>query len=242
MIGPSSPKLYNQLSPYYRFYSNKKKAYLNSVDRLIVKNITKKNLSMLDIGTGDGIRANKLSKELNTSKLTLIDNSEKMIDLSKKIKNAEVHMYDISSNNKFPSNQKFSLITSLWNVFGHIPTYKKRLQALRNIKRLLKKDGVVVIDISNRYNISYYGFEIVAQNIQRDIESPSIKNGDVITNIEVTKKVKLPYFCHFHNPFEFEQMIKKAGLKIRRQYYINYDTGKIEDNFLKGQLLYFLTK
>lgn len=238
----SSPKLYDELSPYYRSYSKKKKKYFNSIDNLIIENINKKNISILDIGTGDGVRANKLCQKLKATKLTLIDNSKKMFNLSKKIKNAELYLYDISSKNKFPSHQKFDLITSLWNVFGHIPNYNKRLQALRNIKKLLKKDGVSVIDITNRYNLSYYGFEIVAQNIQKDIESPSIKNGDAITNIEISKKIKLPYFCHFHNPFEFEEMIKKVSLKIQKRYFIDYKTGKIVDNFLKGQALYFLTK
>ena len=237
----SSPKLYDKFAPYYRSYSTKKREYLDSVDSLIVQDVTFKIFSMLDVGSGDGIRACKVFKNLKGKKLTLIDNSPKMIALSKKIKGANVYLVDISSQDTSHLKEKFELITCLWNVFGHINTYKKRLAALRNMKKLLKEGGVIVCDVNNRYNLTYYGAKIFAKNLFRDIITPSTKNGDVITNLKMSKKVSVPYFCHFFSAFEFDKMAKTVGLSIIKKYYIKYKTGNIEKNFFRGQIVYFLT-
>lgn len=237
----NSTKLYDKFAPYYRSYSAKKRAYLDSVDSLIIKNVPFTNFSMLDVGSGDGIRAYNLFKKLKAKKLTLIDNSRRMFELSKKIKGANAYLVDITSKDTNQLKENYELIICLWNVFGHITTYKKRLAALRNMKKLLKKDGVIVCDVNNRYNLTHYGVKIFAKNLFRDIIAPSIKNGDVITNLKMSTKVSVPYFCHFFSPFEFDRMIKSAGLKIIKKYYINYKNGNIEKNFLRGQIVYFLT-
>jgi 2-polyprenyl-3-methyl-5-hydroxy-6-metoxy-1,4-benzoquinol methylase len=237
----SSSQFYDKFSIYYRDYSHHKNLYIDAIDNIIASNISKPIENMLDIGCADGIRGHELFIKINAKKLTMVDNSKKMLRLAKKFTDSEVLLLDITNSKRESLNKKYDLIVCLWNVFGHIKTQKKRLKALQNIKQLVKKDGTIVVDISNRYNADYYGDEIVAENINKDFTSPSSKNGDVYPNLHMTEKLDVSYFCHFFSPLEFDSLVKQAGLKVKKNFYVNYNTGKIETSFLKGQLLYFLS-
>lgn len=232
--------IYNRLAPYFRLYSKRKQLYLNSVDKIIIRSIDKKGTHMLDVGAGDGLRGSKLFKNLGFKKIVSIDNSSEMVSLYKRGFKRKIYKLDISSNDTMIVLDKFDVITCLWNVLGHISTQKKRLKALINMKKLLKGNGKIFIDVSNRYNIAYYGWLNVITNMIRDLIFHSERNGEFAYDLHINKLISIPSSNHFFTPYEMKALIEEAGLFIDRQLYINYSTGLIESTFLKGSLFYIL--
>ena len=238
-----SKELYNQFAPYFHLYSRKKQLYLDSINRLILLTLPVKTDHILDVGAGDGTRGYNLFRKIKAKKIIMIDNSPKMVALLKKYssKSCKALECNISSDEKiFKISNKFDIILCLWNVLGHISSSQKRIMALKNMKYLLSNKGKIYIDVSNRYNICHYGYKKVVGNIKRDIFSPSVKNGDFDYLIKIKKNVVIESSCHFFNPFEMMNLIKKAGLTIDKKFYINYKTGKKEKTFFRGHLFYIL--
>lgn len=237
----TSVELYNKFAPYYRSYSRKKSIYINSVDRLVLKNLPERNRRVLDVGCGDGARGVRLFKKMRGERMLMIDSSNEMIKLARKLEtqNIKIRKLDISQQ-ELMFEEQFDIILCLWNVLGHIPNINQRLKALKNMKRALANGGKIYIDISNRYNIRYYGLSKVFTNIIKDFFKPSPTNGDFNYKIIVNKHIKLNSTCHFFNPFEFKSLIKKAGLKVEKWYSVNYKTGQIEKTFFQGHLFYIL--
>lgn len=232
--------LFDRLAPYFSSYSKRKQLYLNSIDKIILRLTNKVGGSILDVGAGDGIRGNNIFKKLKFKRITFMDSSSKMAYLCRKRFKKNVYKLDISSSGISVVRERFDMILCLWNVLGHIPTQKKRLKALINMKKLLKNNGKIFIDASNRYNIAYYGWLNVATNMVRDLIFHSERNGEFAYDLRINKLVSISSSNHFFTPNEMKALIEKAGLSIDRQFYVNYSTGIIENTFLKGSLFYVL--
>jgi 2-polyprenyl-3-methyl-5-hydroxy-6-metoxy-1,4-benzoquinol methylase len=238
----TSNKLYDAFAPDYASYSKKREAYLERINKLIIESKHVKKKNMLDVGCGDGLRGFKLFRQMEFKSVDFIDSSKEMVKLCRQNTKMNAQKVDITSKNIWKTNKKYDAITCLWNVLGHVPTHTKRLQALKNMRKLLEKNGNVFLDVSNRFNVNHYGINAVMKNIQKDLLKPAEKNGDLQYSIEIRKGVKIRTFSHFFSPFEMEQLIADAGLKIESVYYIDYATGKVLKNFFGGQLFYILSK
>lgn len=241
MVG--SVELYDKFAPYFRKYSAKKGKYLIKVDKLILADFPGHAVKILDIGSGDGSRGKAIFDKSKAKYLLMADNSPNMVRLSGRYqsKNIDVREMDISKTIPENLNSSFDVILCLWNVLGHISGENDRLGALMHMKNLLSPEGRIYVDISNRYNLRYYGFWKVFSNIIRDIFSPAILNGDFSYQIPVSKGVRLNSSCHFFNPFEMKKLIRKAGLKVNRKFYIDYENGDIRKTFFEGHILYILS-
>lgn len=233
--------LYDSLAPYFSSYSKRKQLYLNSIDKIILGLSSRGGGSILDVGSGDGIRGYNIFKQLKCKKIVFMDSSSKMVHLCRKRFKKNVYKLDISSSVTTSTvRERFDIILCLWNVLGHIPTQKKRLKALINMKKLLKRNGKIFIDVSNRYNIAYYGWLNVITNMIRDLIFHSERNGEFAYDLRINKLIAIPSSNHFFTPNEMKTLIEKAGLSVDRQLYVNYNTGLIENTFLKGNLFYIL--
>lgn len=238
-----SEKLYNKFAPYYRWYSKRQSAYINSVDNLILKNLPEKVDKVLDVGCGDGIRGARLFEIIGGKRMLMIDNSDEMIKLAKKLVDQRIKVKKLNISLQKPKLEgQYNMILCLWNVLGHISSIRQRLIALKNMKRALEENGKIYIDISNRYNFRYYGFKKVFYNVIKDIFKPNPKNGDFNYKIQISKSKMLNSTCHFFNPFEFRFLIKKAGLTVEKIYSVDYKTGQLRTTFFEGHLLYILVK
>lgn len=240
-----SQKLYDEFAPYYRNYSQEKIAYLDSIDKIIINEVKKCN-SLLDVGSADGIRACEIARKLKVKKMVLIDNSKKMAKICRRnIEKGKIEvefwLKDITDDDAVNNKNRFEVITCLWNVLGHVEDRVKREVAIRNMKALLARDGIIFLDVNNRYNISSYKFPRVIRNIMKDIFSPSDKNGDFEFKFQIGSK-EIPASVHIFNPLEIERLIKKCGLKIIKRFYFNYKTGKQCRTIFEGQLLYKIAK
>jgi 2-polyprenyl-3-methyl-5-hydroxy-6-metoxy-1,4-benzoquinol methylase len=224
-----SKKIYFRMAPDYDEVSKRKSTYLESVNNLIFKHASKTILNYLDAGGGDGNRTFVISKKIGAKYSVLIDNSSEMIKIAGSKGLDEVHCTDILS---YSSRKSYDLITSLWNVFGHIETRKERTDSLVNLNSMLSNDGVFMIDVNNRYNIEYGYFNVIKNIIFDILPSKSSTHG------WFSFKFKDKTFpVYLHSPFEILSELKNAGFEVIEKYGVNYSNGKISKNFyFKGQM------
>lgn len=235
----TSQVFYNKFANSYAQYAVHRDSYLRAVDDFIkAESVFPKKI--IDIGTGDGKRALRIANSKEGNDLTLIDNSEKMIALARKIKKAKIISADIADD-EFILNKKYEIVLCLWNVMGHVPSAKKRARAFKNLAKLLVDDGVLFIDVNNRYNAVQYGILAIIKNIFKDICFPKETNGDFIIKLK-TRTGCIQTISHIFSPCEVESLIKQSGLKILKRRVLNYKTGRKCRSIFCGQLVYKLTK
>src|SRR5579862_5512872 len=69
---------YDLIAPVFSRIAEKRRAYLESIDRLVISEIPPGSRSMLDVGSGDGARARRIAETRGIGKLILIEPSVAM--------------------------------------------------------------------------------------------------------------------------------------------------------------------
>ena len=80
MIRDETIKAYDEISSSYEEYSLTKKEYLDSIEKLVIKNSIS-NANLLDIGSGDGRRLKKISEKVFFTEILAVEPSPKMAEL-----------------------------------------------------------------------------------------------------------------------------------------------------------------
>lgn len=237
MCQTESQKMYDSLAPGYRNYSRSRLLYLNAVDSVVRQYLTPES-SVIDFGSGDGVRVHNIAKNI-TSKLCLVENSCNMITkIKEQYPRALILNQDFADVN-FQTGKKYDIAICLWNVLGHLGNEQRVLTGLTNIRKSVRKNGIVILDINNRHNISQYKIKAV-KNIIKDVFTYKFANGDIKFNISINGQ-NIPSYVHIFNKHEIEKLIDAAGFEIKSGVYINYTNGDIEKSPLFGQLCYVLT-
>lgn len=237
MCQTESQKMYDSLAPGYRNYSQSRLLYLNAVDSVVRQYLTPES-SVIDFGSGDGVRVHNIAQNI-TSKLCLVENSCNMITKIKdQYPRALILNKDFADVN-FQTGKKYDIAICLWNVLGHLGNEQRGLTGLTNIRKTVRKNGIVILDINNRHNISQYKIKAV-KNIIKDVFTYKFANGDIKFNISINGQ-NIPSYVHIFNKHEIEKLIDAAGFEIKSGVYINYANGDIEKSPLFGQLCYVLT-
>jgi 2-polyprenyl-3-methyl-5-hydroxy-6-metoxy-1,4-benzoquinol methylase len=150
-------------------------------------------------------------------------------------------VWNVEAENLPEREEGFDVITCLWNVLGHVRTGQKRLLALRKMRSLLYQDGLIFLDINNRYNAESYGWARSFARGLYDLLRPSETNGDVSFVWHIGRE-RIQSTGHVFSRREVETLISQAGLRVRKRYVISYETGEQRRYFFLGQLLYVLEK
>lgn len=229
---------YDAISRDYEDYSLKKSKYLKSIESIIISEIKGKD-GVLDIGTGDGRRFDKLVKALGLKDFMALEPSSQMAELCKKreipVLHAPVSELCVSVD------RSFNYILALWNVLGHISSGLERLDALKQINAKLNSGGVFICDINNRHNMKSYGYLRVIGRILVDYINFSEKRGDAHYTWNINGR-DYQGFGHLFTPTEADKLFADAGFKIIARWAVDYETGAVSQNKFHGQLLYKLQK
>lgn len=89
-----------------------------------------------------------------------MDSSSEMCARCETIRNARTVRGDIAASAPRVSGQ-FDLVTCLWNVLGHVHGAAQRCRALANLAWLLAPDGLLILDVNNRWNVRSYGWRAI---------------------------------------------------------------------------------
>jgi SAM-dependent methyltransferase len=228
----SSQEYYDDIAGEYRQMSYGKQAFLDAVDEYVIEKIGHAD-RYLDVGAGDGYRSVKIANRIQAEKVVLVDNSPVMISKLKPDNRITILVESIAN---VVTDERFDLITCLWNVLAHIGEYSDRVAAIKKISELLADDGTFVLDVNNRFNIAYYGFKEVMKNLTAELENDPKKGWFTVGAGDNLSEV------YIHAPLEIDPILKDAGLYIDDLYYVDYLTGERKETFFEGQFLYFLKK
>jgi SAM-dependent methyltransferase len=227
--------MYDILGADFRTLSEQRAVYLSAIDRIVINSIPDGSSSMLDVGAGDGVRAARIRSDRGIKRLVLAEPSRTMAELCRKLPSAEV--WPLAAEDLPDSIENFDVITCLWNVLGHLESHKARQAALRKMSRMLSPDGLIFVDVNNRYNARSYGFLKSGVRFLYDLIFPSEANGDVSFNWHVNER-SIQASGHVFRPGEVETLLKEAGLRILERFVIDDKTGKLRRFNYEGHLLY----
>lgn len=214
---------YDRIAPIYRSLSERRRAYLDRIERLIIEKIPIGSAGMLDIGAGDGLRAQRIAEAAGIAGLTLLEPSAAMRDLwggtpkAWPLRAEELHLKDGA----------FDVITCLWNVLGHVFPEPKRAEVLGEIARLLSPSGLAFIDVNNRENrLQYPNLPDTGGDLA---VTWNVAGQDIVTK------------GHVFTDEEFRCLAYAAGLKLQQMFVVDYVTGEVCQSKFSGNLLYVLS-
>jgi ubiquinone/menaquinone biosynthesis C-methylase UbiE len=169
------------------------KAFLKEIEKRF---IYKKRLAALDVGCGNG----RLSHFLKNYPLNYVgvDNNRTMLRIAKKKNPNAIFKYAEITKLPFPSHS----FDTVWciAVLHHLPTKKLRLQALREIKRVLKPDGLLCLTVWNLWQPKYRKY--INQKTH---------------NAAIPWKEKILRYYYAFKQNEFRDLLKNAGLNKMKQ-------------------------
>ena len=219
---------YDRIGSVFARIAEKRRAYLDSIDQLVISGMPPGSRSMLDVGSGDGRRARRIAQAGNIAELVLVEPSVAMQGADAKIRTMraeELHMID----------GQFDVITCLWNVLGHIFPAASRLEVLRQFARLVSPQGRIFLDVQHRYNARHYGVIPTALRLLHDQMRWRETNGDVVVAWDACT-TRGHVFTHR----EFRSLARAAGLNIESRFVVDYATGECRRRSIEGHLLYVL--
>ncbi|GAI24349.1 unnamed protein product, partial [marine sediment metagenome] len=163
---------------------------------------------VLDLGCGNG-RFYELFKRQNIDYIG-VDISEKLIDIAKK-RYPKVKFQKVDALNlAFPENF-FDKVYSI-AVLHHIPSQEFRKQFLKEIKRVLKPRGILILTVWNLWQ-KRKTKRLISKFILRKILGKSkLDFKDILMNWQKMEN------CYFHcfTKGELEKLITKAGFHLKR--------------------------
>lgn len=227
--------LYDALAPDYQEYAAKRAAYLRSVDAFIRERVPSSARRLLDVGSGDGVRAMALARACVFETVVLSDVSAEMVRRCQALGPSAV--WHAPAQALPDEGVSFDVITCLWNVLGHVPTRAERLMALGRMRALLAGGGQLFVDVQNRHNAAAYGRGRVLARVVLDRLWPDERRGDTSFDWKVGSRTVRGH-GHLFTPSEIATLLRQAGFRIAERVAIDYATGERSRSPLRGQLVF----
>lgn len=226
---------YTEIAPHYGEYSEKRQAYLDAVDALVIQRLHP-SMRLLDIGSGDGRRLKKIMESSGVATAVAVEPSDGMAALCERMVDVPVYRVTVEQLAQLDIDS-FDAVTVLWNVFGHLPNSETRKLALQNIAKKMAPGGRLFLDVNNRHNAAAYGWGRVIRRIVVDTLAFDERRGDARYEWKIGDKT-FPASGHLFTPKEMDDLLVSAGFVIKERIAVNYSSGKCSSSPFAGQLFY----
>ena len=217
------PSDYNQVSKTFSNSRNKPWAEFD-----LYSNSCFEGANVLDMGCGNGrLYFSLKSKGVNYIGL---DNSVGLLDQAENnLINEDVDLI-IGDFTNIPL--KDSSLDRIFAVasFHHLPGKDKRLDALNEMQRVLKKDGVLFISVWNLFQPKY-----LKEVLKSLLRLHKFDFGDTFIKLGGVKR-----YYHAFTTFEFKSLIKKSNFELVQIHY--YKNTKKTESFWDSQNIVFELK
>ncbi len=224
---------YNQIAPVFEELARDHKAYLESVEQLVISAIPSGSRSLLDIGSGDGSRARRIARSSGIFELTLVEPAVAMQCGATDIRTLRAEDLQMIE-------ARFDVMLCLWNVLGHVFPAAARIEVLGQFARLLAPHGKAFVDVAHRYNARHYGVAPTAARFIHDLFTWNDESGDVAVSWDSGGE-QTTTKGHVFTHREIASMCHSAGLNIEMKFVLDYATGQQRRWDFEGHLLYVLT-
>jgi len=235
------------ISKEYDLSLLRRKNFLLKEEELIygyINKISKKKIKILDAGCGTGIRTIEIRKKLKSNtELYGFDVSKNMALIAKDKDYKQVIKGNMNKLH-FKANY-FDYVFCLFCVITYGCSFADRREALENFHKNLKKEGILFIDILNRWHTgegqSFKKSKLKIYNeLLFSIIHPKLSYGDILFKTKNGDRIVEGYF-HSMIDSEFNKLIKGLFV-IEKKYIIGYDTGKLKTKETEGNTLYICRK
>lgn len=233
------PNMYDSMASHYREYAAKRSAYLESVDQYILREAPHAPEILLDVGSGDGVRAMAIATRLKAKTTILSDSSQEMLKKIKELKPTRI--YEGQAENLPTFDSPCGVILMLWNVLGHVERRAARIRALSAIAKNMDQNSLLFLDVNNRHNAASYGWFNALFRCLFDWVLPNEKRGDTTFFWKLNGQ-SIPAKGHLFTVEELKSLIKASGLLIQEIKFVDYATGKLSNSRFRGQTLLKLRK
>ncbi|EKE21159.1 MAG: methyltransferase type 11 [uncultured bacterium] len=182
-----------------------------------IKNFTSDKSQVLDFGCGNGRLVELfLDKNINYVGVDVCDN---LINLAKKNvaglrESRRIQFLKIESDFKklpFPS-EFFDSIYSI-AVFHHLPSGELRLEIARELHRLLKKDGTIIITVWNLWQ-SRYRKNIFKNWKEKILNKSALDFNDCYVSFTDNQGQKFNRFHHAFTKNDLTKLLEKSGFSV----------------------------
>ena len=205
--------VWNEVAPFYhkRWAKNEIGPFAVTKKLLDLSKI-KTGDSVLDLACGTGLVTKKLMRKVGKNgQIFAIDSSESALKIAKKWTGTSKNLHFVRGDaEKIQFKTKFDAITCQYALF-FFPDEQK---VLKNMKKVLKKDGKITLAVHGKYNVPY--FDSILEPIKKMIP-------DYLP--------KYPEMDRFGTKETFSAAIKKAGFSkiVVKKFVFEYSPGIFSD-------------
>jgi predicted TPR repeat methyltransferase len=196
--------------------------YLGAVDKEVRKHLLDARAkTLLDIGTGDGLRISKIVEGVPLR----LEGLEASLGMYQQLVNNPrfEKIYHLDVLDFQVNSEKYDVATALWNVFGHIVNARMALQSILN---LLNNGGCLMFDVNNLLNVRQYGIQRTIRNW--GWEKLNFRKGYLRHNLHVAGVSTSVYF---RSPQKYKKMLTKAGFCDIEIVFFDYNSGNIANKY-----------
>ena len=176
----------------------------------------KNNSTIVDLGCGNGRLANFIKDSKLPVKYMGIDNNENFLKIAKKKYPKE--KFIIGDQLKIPLEKETTDVLLNIRSFHHLPSKKMRLTALAEMKRILKKEGILIISVWDLWQRKYLKALVLA--LFRCVFT--LGNYDYNDTFIPWGKTTNRYY-HAFTARELKKIVEKAGFTILKTLNFNND-------------------
>jgi len=190
----------------------------------LFENYLKPGDKVLDLGCGNG-RWFKLFQTYNVDYIG-VDSSIKLIDIAQKNNPEAKFKVEESLNLSFPDNW-FDKVYSI-AVFHHMPSKEFRLKFLKEIERVLKPGGTLILTV---WKLKEQSHLLIKYTILKLLGKSKLDFRDVFE--PWGKKTERYYHCFSES--ELIDIVKKSDLKIKEGGVIKNERGNLQNLYIVAQ-------
>jgi len=191
----------------------------------LFKDYIKENDKILDIGCGNG-RLINLTRDIEVD-YTGIDYSAPLVEIARENYPDEKFLVGDILDLDFPEN--YFDVVLLIAVLHHIPSAALRDKAVRNMYRVLKPGGLVLMTNWNLWQTRFWKYHYKYWR-ERRAGKIDLDDNDILREWGNTGNYR---YVHAFTKTELEELGKKTGFETTKNIYVEY--GGRETNFLHGK-------
>lgn len=217
-------KYYNTLAKEYdEKYDKTNLKWMRKIEDLVINDEIRKEFLVLDIGCGTGEQLKKLKNNHSIG----LDISLEMAKIAVKKTNKFVV---VGSAENLPfKNRTFDGVISFFGALNHVNLN----QALKEIKRVLKDDGVLIFTVANAYDLKWIFKSLRRKGIKKTKKALKNKKGEIVKFID-GKRIKVK--TKFYTLNDIENVLKKHNFEIKYTFGANI-TNSFVDKFIYKSFL-----
>ena len=216
--------VWDEVAPYYhKRWAKNEIGPFNVTNELIKNAKIKSGQKVLDLACGTGLVTKKILNKIGRNgEVYGIDSSNSALKIAKKWVGNKKNVHFVRGDAEtIQFNTKFDVITCQFALFF----FPNEQMALKNMKKFLKKNGIIALSIHGKYNVPY--FDSILNPIKKFIP-------DYLP--------QYPEMDRFGTKEIFKQTLSKAGFQkiVVRKMTFQYSPGEFSDYW--GNYKRFLSK